>query len=422
MKIRAELFVIMLLVSSCSRDLDIISPEGKDFVKVETLVDEGWELAQNEWIYTRMKTEYYWNEEIPDSIYLDFSLSPLDFFDSLLSDKDRFSHCDINPGYNGDAILFSGIDYQEYEDLEGKTVYRVLKRNDESVGLERGDWFVIKNGQPVYGNVHNGVFMEAVRPDRIFITSLKDTVYHIGDKHIGYIIYDRFESYADFGRSVISLKSKSAIDELVLDLRYNPGGYVDVCRQVASLLVPEEYLGGLFQMWERNRLQISRNIEKKGGSGLDSLWFSDNIRVRELNLGLDRLYVLTTSDSASASEALIHCLRPYMEVITVGSTTCGKDVGSTTFSNDDFRYSISPITFRYLDKDGRPTSEDGILPDIVASDDLEHMLGDMEEAMLKAAVTHIIGNSPDTEMRNVCSDVLYPMKKGKSTIAERYNL
>lgn len=422
MNLRAKYIVLMLFISSCSVDLDIITPEGKDFVMVETSVEESWEHAHNEWIYARMKSDYLWNEDMPDSSHLDFSQSPLKFFQSLLSDEDRFSYCDINHEYSGSSAFFSGVDYQGYEDAEGKTVFRVLKRNDDSVGFERGDWFIFRDGQPVYGNMLKGVFIEGVRPDRVFTTPVKDTVYHIGGMHIGYIVYDRFESYADFGRSVISLKGRSEIDDLVLDLRYNPGGYVEVCRQVASLLVPKEYLGGLFQMWERNRLQISESIEKNGGTGLDSLWFADNVRVRELNLGLERLYVLTTANSASASEALIHCLRPYLKVITVGSTTRGKNVGSTTFSDDDFRYSITPITFKYLDKDGKPASEYGIPPDIMAQDDLDHLLGDTEESMLKAAVTHITGGNPIPEMRKSISDVLYPRVKGKSTISERNNL
>ena len=423
MRLRAYIITSMFLCA-CSSVVDVTSPISGGFTQIDTMGKDLWKIDQNKWIYAQMKSEYYWNEDMPDSITLDFNQSPLDFFADLIADGDRFSYCEVNTNYRASSESMQGVDYQSYEDVTGNIIYRVLRGAEDSGRgcLYRGDWFTIKQGKPVKGYIAYGCFVEGVCLDKVFPNSVRDTLYHIGEQTIGYIVYNEFESYASFARSFVSLQNRGKVDNLVLDLRYNHGGYVDVCTRIASLLVPEKYLGEIFQMHKRNKIQTEKRIKKTGGTGLDTLLFYDNVQIRQINLDLSRLYVLTTSNSASASEALIHCLSPYMEVITIGTTTYGKNVGSVTISDDDYKYAITPITFQYLNSCGVGVSENGIEPDIEVEDDLDHMLGDLDESMLNAAIAHIEGQMPDTVKYKRKSTSSYPRLIGESTIQKRNNL
>lgn len=419
----------LILLCSCAKEVDPIIPSSGDIKQEGSYVNSRY-LYHNRWTYSQMKEWYLWTDEIPDSTELDFTVDPLKFFESLLSEKDRFSYMDMNPDYRGSRSLCDGLDYQMYKDASGSLIYRVLRVIDPSLRIlwARGDWFVIRDGQPVRGEVIEGVFEEdrsCLRPSRRYSDSFVDTLYHINGKAVGYVLYDNFELYVTFARAVHSFREKGGVDELILDLRYNPGGYVDVCRKVSSLIVPRQYLGSLFQIHEHNDVKNQANAQKQGGGlGLDSLYFQADVRTNEINLGLERLYVLTTKHTASASEALIHCLRPYMDVITVGSVSCGKNVGGHTIESEGYRYTLHPITFRYMNAEGFLFSSEGIEPDIYAEDDLDHKLGDVNEGMLSAALAHISGD-------DIPSDGLgrsrrrwngFPVEYGKSSIEFKNNL
>lgn len=417
------------LLYSCTKEvIKPDTPSSGEMIQVGTADDSKY-LEQNIWTYSQMKSWYFWTDEIPDSTDLDFSADPFDFFESLLSDSDQFSYLDINPDYKKSEVLYDGIDYQPYKDVSGRTVYRVIKVNDPSLRSQwaRGDWFVMCGNMPVKGMISQGRFIEdrtTTRPSRYYPDSFVDTLYHVNGKRIGYILFEDFSLYVTFAKAVHSLRSKGGVDELIIDLRYNPGGYVDVCRKISSLIVPPQYLGGLFQIQEFNEEQNLKKIQKQGGGdGLDSLYFLNDVRTEEINLGLDRLYVLMTRHTASASEALIHCLRPYMEVVTIGLVSRGKNVGGQSISNERFRYALHPITFQYMDAEGELFSSDGMEPDIYAEDDLDHELGDMDEGMLSAAIAHISGetNVPEESMNKRIGKV-FPVECGKSSIEIKNNL
>lgn len=429
MRFQYLICISLPLLCSCMKEVNPIMPSSGDITQ-KNLVSDTWKYEQNRWTYGQMKSMYFWTEDIPDSTSLDFTADPFVFFESLLSDKDRFSYISVNRDYDDKSALYCGLDYQTYKDSSGKCICRVIRVTDPFLRSQwkRGDWFVMREGHPVKGCIsEQGEFkedIEVTRPSKYYIADFTDTLYRVSGKSVGYVIYENFDMYSDFARILHSLKEQGGVDELILDLRYNPGGYVNVCRKICSLIVPPQYLGELFQIQEHNYFQNRKNAQTQGGgNGLDSLYFSDDVKTQQLNFDLDRIYVLTTRHTASASEALIHCLRPYMDVITVGSVSCGKNVGSNTISNDSYRYSLHPITFQFMNAKCQLFSSDGIEPDIYAEDDLNHELGDVEESMLAAAIAHICGYVGEEQIScRKGTGISYPVEYGKSSIEIKNNL
>ena len=367
-------------------------------------------INHNKWTYEMMSKHYFWNKDIADSLSLDFSISPKSFFDNLLSKEDRFSWCEINENYVGGDL---GFQYQTYE-VHGSLVNRVLYVSSNSLieqGLKRGDYFIINNDYIEVGYIDNDSFIsvknikldKVTRGRNLAPTIPLDSIYTVNNKRIGYFIYDQFESSTDVAQITIRLKNLG-IDELILDLRYNPGGYVATSKYLASMLAPKEALGKLYQLQRYNNIQTKIKIDN-GGSGVDSVFLDKGYVTLDRNLDLKRLVVLTTKNTASASESLIIGLCPYMDVVTIGTTSRGKDVGSYTIADNRYKYQLQPITFRYYNALNDSTPTTGIIPNIEVADDLNHQRGDLNEALLKTAINYLIGNSTSNETRSVQSSI-----------------
>lgn len=281
----------------------------------------------NLWIYSQMLHHYYWNENMPDSTNLDFLKEPGDFFTSLKSKQDRFSWCEANSNYN-------------------------------TKGSNMGS------------------------------TLSFDSLYMIDNRKIGYVIYDQFNSNTAVQELAIKMKNRN-IDDLIIDLRYNPGGYVATAVDLASYVVPHKYLGQLFQIQCFNSVITREKMEKRHDKGRDSIYLYSTDWYRKWGLNLTRLLVLITNSTASASESLIIGLKPYMKIITIGTTSCGKDVGSYTIADNNYKYQLQPITFKYYNALNESTPTTGIAPDIYVEDDLAHRRGDTNEALLKAAIKYL---------------------------------
>ena len=320
-----------LLIIGCSED-DSFLPIGK--VEIDTSDEQDKEyIFNNKWIYSQMKYHYLWNTEIPDSSKLNFTVEPSIFFNSLLSSKDRFSWCEVN------------IDYKTRGVNAGSTVSF-------------------------------------------------DSVYVFNNQKIGYAIYDQFDDNADIRSFAVRMKN-AKIDEMILDLRYNPGGYVSTCNELASFFVPKEHLGKLYQQQYYNETITKEKAEKYHNNGVDSVYLKSGSWYEQWGLNLKRLIVLTTQNTASSSEALVVGLRPYMNVIVIGTQTCGKDVGSYTIVDNNYKYLLQPITFKYYNSKMESTPEEGLIPDVIVEDDKKVKRGNVEEALLKSALKFIVDNPLD---------------------------
>ena len=382
-------------------------------------------IAHNEWTYDQMTHHYFWNEDILDSLLLDFSINPRSFFERLLPDKDRFSWCEPNMNYTKGNW---GFEYQAYKS-HGSVVNRVLYVSSpylKEQGLKRGDYIHITDSSIEKGTMQQGRFVVTEIIDRAGVntrgtnfapTIPLDSVYVIGEKKIGYFVYNGFEESTDILLIALRLKSQE-INELIIDLRYNPGGYVSTCNDLASAIVPLEHLGKVFQKQEYNNILTKEN-QKDGGDGFDYVFLNDGTLSSLRNLNLQRLVVLTTKNTASASEGLIYGLRPYMEVATVGTKTTGKDVGSYTIADRKYKYQLQPITFRYYNALDEVVPASGIIPDIEVADDLEHERGDLNEALLSAAINYLLSGDKAPATRSASSG---EREYGKSSIEIRNNL
>ena len=194
----------------------------------------------------------------------------------------------------------------------------------------------------------------------------------IDGRRVGYIFFRNFvrPSFAALDAAVTTLREAN-VSELVLDLRYNGGGLVDVAVHLASLITGPVTNGQVLAKYVHNDKYRS---------------FDEDIRFEtpEKPLGLSRLFVLTTRGSASASELLINALRPYIPVVVVGDRTYGKPVGqySITFCDKV----IAPVAFTIRNVADKGDYFEGIPADCTAGDDITHDLGDTAEASLAEAL------------------------------------
>jgi hypothetical protein len=181
-------------------------------------------------------------------------------------------------------------------------------------------------------------------------------------------------STAALNEAFEALKS-AGVTELVLDLRYNGGGLVDVAVHLASLI------GGA-----RTDGQVMLNYVHN-----DRLAAQYNKTTRFTNppqaLNLQRLVVITTRSSASASELVINSLRPFMPVTVIGDTTYGKPVGQ--YGLRFCEKILYPVAFSIKNANLEGDFFDGIAADCTAADDYTRQLGDSNEASLAEALTFI---------------------------------
>lgn len=229
---------------------------------------------------------------------------------------------------------------------------------------------------------------------------------------VGYLLLNQFkrgydesdlensDEYEQQLRTIFREFKGEAIDELVVDLRYNPGGYVSTCQLLSSMIAPSAKLG-------------SKWLECRPNPSRKSIWYNllTAAEVADCNLSLPRLYVIATESSASASELLINNLRAMdVEVIHVGTQTEGKIVGMEVidhlFNSTDkaefgnYRYTIHPVTFRSYDAKGESNFENGLTPSHFYDEYMDEYslrwiewgeLGNPSEPMLKIVLDKIDG-------------------------------
>ncbi len=196
-------------------------------------------------------------------------------------------------------------------------------------------------------------------------------------------------------------KTKGAT-ELIIDLRYNPGGYVYTCQVLTSLAADVDG-SKVFSQMKRNP-NINDVWQPEYGWRVDNPQ-KEYFLKESATLGLPRVYVLATEDSASASEFVINSLRGVdIEVVHIGTTTNGKNVGMDhrTDSFGGWDYEMKPITFRIYNAKNESDYTEGFEPQHYIRelrDALNNIggvlypLGDKNERLLKAALTHIDGGT-----------------------------
>lgn len=387
----------------------------------------------NNWIHQTMSNYYLWSTNMPAVAKTNLNLNPMNYFTSVLFDygtTDRFSWIDssssnlINQlnGVNkvlGVKINAFLVDNSKSDGDVALIIAYVLKGSPaEKGGMKRGDIILTVDDQTVtaknyttilqnetlklgfgaYANntfTSNGKTLSLTKIELQTNPILTDTVFNWSGKKVGYFAYVQFlTSFDDSLRAVFGRFKSKGVNELIVDLRYNGGGYVASADLLTNLMVKD--LGARVNKVMNKKIYNAAYTEyltKQNGTSA----FVTNFQNEANNIGnLNRVFVLTSNGTASASELIINNLKPFMDVILVGDHTYGKNVGSFTITDDKNRwsYGLQPITFKIansLDQSDYGTVN-GFLPNILVTDNVlpYKLLGDPTETFLSKAL-NVIG-------------------------------
>lgn len=218
-----------------------------------------------------------------------------------------------------------------------------------------------------------------------------------GSHKIGYLMYNGFYSSYDnqLNTTILNLKNQG-ITDLVLDLRYNGGGSVRTASFLASMITGQ-FTNQLFtkEHWNATKQKQFEDHNPEFLVNNFSNKLDDNTAINHLNL--DKLYVITTGSTASASELIINGLNPYISVKSIGTKTVGKYVASITVydsknlgrsgANPNHTYAMQPIVLEELNKLDQ-SDKDGFDPNIVLPEDYGNLgvLGNENEPLFRAAI------------------------------------
>lgn len=229
------------------------------------------------------------------------------------------------------------------------------------------------------------------------------TLDHNGTQ-VGYLTFNTHIATAEQQLITAAEQLRDAnIDELVVDLRYNGGGYLDIAAELASMVAGDAATGRIFEETTFNDKYPS--VNPITGQNLAPTYFpataagfSAQQGASLPKLNMSRVFVLASGGTASASEAFINGLRGIdVEVILIGANTRGKPYGFYGIDNCSTTYFT--IQFKGSNAKGFGEYSDGFIPadsdDMSAAnvrgclveDDLQHVLGDPQEARFAAALT-----------------------------------
>ena len=252
---------------------------------------------------------------------------------------------------------------------------------------------------------------------------------------VGYILFNTFSPFsseADIANA-ITLMSDEGVSDLVLDLRYNGGGLLAVAGQLGYMIAgPTRTNGKTFELLQFNSNAGNRNPVT--GEINDPIPFINTGVGFSLangtpldDLDLNRVYILSTGGTCSASEAVINGLRGIdVEIVLIGAVTCGKPYGF--YPTDNCGETYYTIQFRGVNDKGFGDYSDGFVPDnstfgfgervsgCVVPDDFSKELGDPTEGLLAAALDYRENGTCPAVVPKVSPKVAFS-KPGLTTVA-----
>jgi hypothetical protein len=226
---------------------------------------------------------------------------------------------------------------------------------------------------------------------------------------VGYMVFNDHIATAELGliTAVNQLNEGDGIDDLILDLRYNEGGFLSIASELGFMIAGQAATAGrTFELTEFN--DKNPNTDPITGQSVSPTPFFDTTLGPPFNapadqalptLDLTRVFVITSQSTCSASEAIMNSLRGIdVEVIQVGSTTCGKPYGfypedncGTTYFTIQFR-GVNDKDFGDYSDGFSPANTEGtvgvVVPGCSVPDDFTAALGDPREARLETALTY----------------------------------
>lgn len=408
--------------------------------KATTVINEA-NAYVNSWIHENMEYWYFWSDELPEDS--DSNLDPEDYFESLRNRDDRFSWIQNNykellnslQGISKEA----GYEYVLYREKEGsdevlmQVLYTKPASPAEAAGLKRGDAITHINGKRIttenykdllasmkgnYTVEYKPLMVEEEKFGVPATASLTPVAYaenpnylhrtiDSGGRKIGYFVYNFFAPGTDSEPGKYDAETDGifadfkakGITDLVIDLRFNSGGSESSARNLASLIGRGVGTSKVFLKRQYNE-RVQQQILEDEDLGEDYLVseFSDEPNNVGALLSSGRVYILTSSRTASASELVINALKPFMEVFLIGDTTYGKNVGSVSlYEEKDPKnvWGLQPIVVKVYNSLDQSDYSDGFTPDVLHKDNSLYLypLGDAREALLSQAIAQITGTA-----------------------------
>lgn len=358
--------------------------------------------GRKQFVHEVMSSVYLWADEVPSVDPDDFE-TPEELFEAMAyREVDHWSSIIPLQPYvdyfqKGETV---GFGYSHTFDAGGRMriTWVVSDSPAGQAGLRRGDSIEAIGGKTLSEIVQGNLWAEVLGPNekgaevdyqvrRVDgtleeLTIAKDTIeidrvpvveiFHTDSHTVGYVVFMSFVAPAEADlRNAFARLAAEGVDTVVVDLRYNGGGYVYLAGILGSLIGGSERAGEVLLRNSYNSRWSSWNSE---------LHLTDEPEA----VGIDEVVFLTSGGTASASEILINGLRPLMNVKLIGERTYGKPVGADAWQNCDTV--ISPITFRLLNSVGDGDYFEGLSVDCEAGDDLDHQLGDQQELRLETAL------------------------------------
>ncbi len=465
-KIALILFISTLFLGCSSKSENIPADiEINDFVWKGLNAYYLWQSGNPDLSDTRFSSQielnnYLYGFAAPEVLFEDLLNRPIDRFSRIFDDYIALENSKQGITLNNGMEL-GLVEYADNSgNLFGYVRYVIPNSDAETKGITRGMLFNTIDGTQLnfnnsgnllfgdntsytvnFANYNNGNPTTNGTSITLQKTELQENPVAIskvitdGSQKIGYLMYNQFASNYDgeLNAAFANFKSEN-INDLIIDLRYNGGGFVSSATYLGSM-VTGQFNGELFsrESWNE-KVQAAFNpatfinnftnqISNKDANGNVVLEESIN------SLNLTRVYFIVTRSTASASELVINSLRSYIDVNLIGVRTIGKQVGSITlYDSDNLRrtganlnqnhtYALQPIVFEIVNKDNQNEpngfTPGSTLPGIQLGEDYDNLgvLGERSDPLLDRALVFIAtGAKTGSNNRNLELKEVYNSK------------
>ena len=374
----------------------------------------------NTWVHESMQDYYLFYDQIDRNIDPAAFDSPEQFMRELrVQPNDTFSYVTDEVAYNA---FFSegetfGYGWNFARDGDNTLLFALVEPNSPLAlaGVERGEELVSINDididdftamtsiaqNDILGvgdqvkTIDLVVADAAQQPRQVTVTKATYDVQTVLDSNVisrnaGNVAYLHFYQFistsSDELEEAFSFFNDTGVTELVLDLRFNGGGRISVANELASYIIGPDHGNDVFATFALNDKYQHEN------AGL-------NFRTMAESLSLNRVFVLQSDNTCSASELVVNSLRPFIEVITVGETSCGKPYASSP--NFGCEKVVNALEYELLNADGAGGYFNGIAADCPVQDNVRTALGDTSEPLLAEALNYIDTGSCALMARNI---------------------
>ena len=260
----------------------------------------------------------------------------------------------------------------------------------DKAGIKRGTVIKQVNGAKITNDNVNSFYFDLLRPSSISTVNITDNngdqiqftsistylnpiifkqVQELYGKKIGYLVYNKFDASFDEELFEVFKYFKSQnITDLILDFRYNLGGYTMSANLISSCIAGSSASNKVFSSLRFNDTRmLELNNKRKEELFMYNKYSNLGISLSAGDLGLNHIYCLVGANTASSSELVINALRGIdIDVTLIGEQTTGKNVGMELIrlKAGNSNYDVAPITFQSYNAKGFGDYQDGFTPDV----------------------------------------------------------